>query len=318
MWFIFALIALVGWGCADLFYKTGTDSGDRYSHLKIAVWVGLVMGVCSAVILLSGATSLTAGGLARGIVGYSPASLPYIISMVIGYAGLRYLEVSIISPVQNASGGLATVAMLVYFIAVGKIASVRDEFSVLDLAGTLLVVVGVIALAVVEQRKDREERTAGEKKYRTGALALIFPISYCIFDTLGTAADGIILDEETGLGLGELEVLVLYGLTFFAAGVAAWLFLLIKNRRIYNPFSPRELKTKGTAAVFEELGQVFYIYAMAANPVAAAPMIASYCIVSIILSRIFLKEKLFVSQYICVITVIAGILLLGISEGLYG
>ena len=39
-WFFFALICLLGWGFADLFYKRGTDEKDRYSHLKIAVWVG--------------------------------------------------------------------------------------------------------------------------------------------------------------------------------------------------------------------------------------------------------------------------------------
>ena len=50
-WFAFALLCLLGWGFADLFYKLGSDENDRYSHLKIAVWVGLVMGVCALVML---------------------------------------------------------------------------------------------------------------------------------------------------------------------------------------------------------------------------------------------------------------------------
>ena len=50
--------------------------------------------------------------------------------------------------------------------------------------------------------------------------------------------------------------------------------------------------------------------------VVVAPMIASYCIVSMILSRIFLKEKLKASQYACVAAVVVGIVCLGISEGL--
>ena len=55
---------------------------------------------------------------------------------------------------------------------------------------------------------------------------------------------------------------------------------------------------------------------MADRPVLAAPMVASYCIVSLILSRIFLKEKLEKRQYLCIFAVIIGIVLLGISEGL--
>ena len=55
---------------------------------------------------------------------------------------------------------------------------------------------------------------------------------------------------------------------------------------------------------------------MARNPVLAAPMVASYCIVSVLLSRVFLKEKLKLRQYLCVAAVIVGIVILGISDGL--
>ena len=51
-WFLYSLICLLGWGFADLFYKKGTDEHDRYSHLRIAVWVGLVMGISSVVLML--------------------------------------------------------------------------------------------------------------------------------------------------------------------------------------------------------------------------------------------------------------------------
>ena len=317
-WFIFALVATLGWGFADLFYKKGTDENDSQSHLKIAIWVGLVMGVCALALFPFSETKLSFASLPELFVKYSPASLSYIISMVIGYAGLRYLELSIVSPVQNASGAFSTVAMVIYFMAVGKITNIFDEFSVLDIVGTIVIVIGVVALAIVEQKLSNAEvhLEKSEKKYKFGALALLFPLLYCLFDTIGTAADGIILDEETGLGLGEIDVIIVYGLTFFVVGIIAWIYMLIKNKKAYNPFAVKEISTKGVAALFEEFGQVFYVYAMAKKPMLAAPMIASYCIVSVILSRIFLKEKLKASQYACVITVIIGIVMLGISEGL--
>ncbi len=329
-WFLFALICILGWGLADLFYKKGTDAKDRYSHLKIAVWVGLVMGVVSLCLLPFTESRLSGGSLLENAVKYLPASLGYIISMVVGYAGLRYLEVSIVSPVQNASGAFSMICMLVYFMIVGRIKDFWEEFSVLDVIGTVLIIAGVILLAVVEQRLSRKEAAELEttltdeetkalreknRKYRYGALALIFPILYCVFDTVGTAADGIILDGESGLGLGEIDVLVLYGLTFLLAGIAAFVFLWIRNKKAYNPFAKKEWP-KGAAALAEEFGQVFYVFAMARNPVLAAPLVASYCIVSVLLSRIFLKEKLKLSQLACVVAVIIGIVLLGISEGL--
>lgn len=317
-WFIFALTATLGWGFADLFYKKGSDENDSQSHLKIAIWVGLVMGVCAIALFPFSETKLTLASLPELFVKYSPASLSYIISMVIGYAGLRYLELSIVSPVQNASGAFSTVAMVIYFMAVGKITSIFDEFSVLDIIGTVVIVAGVVALAIVEQKLSAAEThlEKSEKKYKFGALALLFPLLYCLFDTIGTAADGIILDEETGLGLGEIDVIIVYGLTFFVVGIISWIYMLVRNKKAYNPFTVKEISAKGVAALFEEFGQVFYVYAMAKKPMLAAPMIASYCIVSVILSRIFLKEKLKASQYACVVTVIIGIVMLGISEGL--
>ena len=48
------------------------------------------------------------------------------------------------------------------------------------------------------------------------------------------------------------------------------------------------------------------------NAVVAAPLIASYSIVSVILSRIFLKEKLSKQHYTLIILVMIGIAILGI------
>ena len=324
-WFFYSLICILGWGGADLFYKRGTDPEDKYSHLKIAVWVGLVMGVVALILLPFSESGFSPASLVVNAFKYTPASLAYIISMVIGYAGLRYLEVSIVSPVQNASGAFSMIVMVIFFFITGTVNDDLGDFSVLNIIGTVIIIAGVVALAIVENNLSRKEadtlaKTAEEKKqnrkYQYGALALLFPILYCFFDTIGTAADGIILDDEVGLGLGEIDVLILYGLTFLLAGIGCYVYMLIRTKKPYNPFEKKEVLNKGVAACFEEFGQIFYVFAMSRKPVLAAPMVASYCIVSVILSRIFLKEKLKVSQYACVAAVIVGILLLGISEGL--
>ena len=315
MWFLFAVVCILGWGFADLFYKKSSDENDKLSHLKIAVWVGLIMGICAFVFIPFSETKMSFASMGENFVKYLPASLSYIISMVIGYAGLRYLELSIVSPVQNASGAFSAICMIIFFSIKGKFSSITDEFSFLDLLGTALIVVGMIALAIVEQKLSNIDNQKVDKKYKYGALALLFPILYCVFDTIGTAADGIILDEETGLGLGEIDVIILYGFTFLIAGIIAWIYMLISTKKAYNPFAKSE-SPKMIAACCEEFGQIFYVYAMASKPVLAAPMVASYCIISIILSRIILKEKLTKSQLVCVLGVVAGIVVLGVSEGL--
>ena len=74
-------------------------------------------------------------------------------------------------------------------------------------------------------------------------------------------------------------------------------------------------RDKILAAVFETAGQFTYVYAMSGNGAIAAPIISSVCVVSLILSRIFLKEKLTKKQYFFIFLVILGILILAVIEG---
>lgn len=73
-------------------------------------------------------------------------------------------------------------------------------------------------------------------------------------------------------------------------------------------------KDRLLAAVFETAGQYFYVFALDTNSVIAAPMIASYSIVSVLLGRLMLKEKLTLKQYLCIALVMAGIFILGFFE----
>jgi len=82
---------------SDLFYKKGAVPENKESHIKTVIMVGLVMGI-------HGFGYMLIKGVAFNpvyLVSYFPVSSMYILSMAIGYFGLRYIELSISSPVQN-------------------------------------------------------------------------------------------------------------------------------------------------------------------------------------------------------------------------
>ena len=56
MWFLLSLAALLCWSGSDLFSKIGSKPDDPYSHWKMVMAVGLVMG-------LHAAFELTVGGV---------------------------------------------------------------------------------------------------------------------------------------------------------------------------------------------------------------------------------------------------------------
>jgi drug/metabolite transporter (DMT)-like permease len=57
-----------------------------------------------------------------------------------------------------------------------------------------------------------------------------------------------------------------------------------------------------------------FTFAVGMDPILTAPISSSYCLVTILLARIFLKERLTRKQYLSLAFVIVGIALLGISE----
>lgn len=298
MWFVFALLTALLWGVADLFYKKGTVSEDKYSPMKTVIFVGLVMGVHAIIYIFANEVTFTI----MDVVKYLPISAMYIISMWIGYRGLRYLDLSIASPVQNCSGALVVLLLLIVFQA---------EVTVLDIIGIIIIFAGIIGMSIIEKKEeDYVPLIEADKKYSVSVLAILFPILYCILDALGSFGDAIVLDQLSIIS--EDAALVSYELTFLVCGIACLIYLLAKKQK----FTVKDDKFKLFAAIFETGGQFFYVFAMAGNAVIAVPIVGAYCIFSVIFSRFFLKEKLSVSKLIVVIGVIVGIVLLGLSEGL--
>jgi len=302
MWFLFAILTTLSWGTADLFYKKGADSKDRYSTIKIGIMVGLVMGFHGILYMLVKGIEFDP----LEMVKYLPVSFFYILSMLIGYFGLRYLELSISSPVQNSSGALTAIALIIMF---------PKEIGVLNTVGIILITGGVIGLSILEKKLQTEamktEKAKINPKYQIGVLAIIFPIMYAVLDAIGTAADGIYLDELELIG--EDAALLAYEFTWLLYAVIAFIYLNAIKKQKFNVFKE---PVRTSAAVFETAGQFFYVYAMSDKAVIAAPMIASYSIVSVILSRLFLKEKLSKIHYVLIIIVMAGIAVLGVAEEL--
>lgn len=109
MWFWFAVIALLCWSGSDLFSKIGCqDADDKYSHLKMVMAVGVVMGLHAAYEIFAGGVEISWSV----IITYLPVSALYIVSMAVGYLGLRYIELSISSPICNSSGAIVAILIL--------------------------------------------------------------------------------------------------------------------------------------------------------------------------------------------------------------
>ena len=299
-WFWFSIIALLCWSGSDFFSKIGCrDSFDKYSQFKMVTAVGVVMGLHAAFEIFVSGVEISW----EVIWTYLPVSLLYIGSMTLGYVGLRYIELSISSPICNASGALVAIIAIV--------SGTAEEMAPIQYVAVFLACAGVIGLGFVESNEDEQLRAARQEasnyKYAKSWLALALPIAYCLLDAAGTFADDLVLET-----LNEDSANVAYELTFLVAGIAAFIYtVVIKKQKLL----PKLEAPKYIGACFETAGQLAYIYALASGEATlAAPIIASYCMVSVLWSRLFLKEKLSLKHYACIAVTFAGIVIMGVFD----
>ncbi|MDO5153288.1 MAG: DMT family transporter [Eubacteriales bacterium] len=299
-WFWFSIITLLCWSGSDFFSKIGCrDARDKYSQFKMVMAVGLVMGLHALFEIFVNGVEISWAVIWT----YLPVSLLYIGSMALGYVGLRYIELSISSPICNASGAL--VAILAIVTGTAEIMEAPQYLAI------ALACAGVIGLGFVEASEDDALRAARQEasnyKYAKSWLALALPIAYCLLDAAGTFADELVLET-----LNEDSANVAYELTFLVAGIVCFLYTcVIKKQKLV----PKMEAPKYVGAIFETAGQFTYIMALASGDAAlAAPIISSYCMASVLWSRLFLKEKLSWKHYACIAVTFLGILIMGIYD----
>ena len=306
-WLFFSIATALLWGTAELFYKKGAQPNEKYSHLKICIWVGIVMGAHAIFTLLT----QNIGYNPVNLLIYLPVSLFYIISMAFSYFGMRFLEESISDPIENTAG---VICVLLFAIFMG------DEFSLLTWIAVGVITVGVVGVSYIENAGETPRKKTYGKKL--AIVAFIMPFLYALLDAFGTFLDDafflvediasapfVDVTEETMEAVANTS----YELTFalFALG----LFLFMKAKKVKFGPVPQH-KDKILAAVFETAGQFTYVYALGGVDAIAAPILSSVCVVSLLLSRIFLKEKLSLKTYAFIAVVIFGILLLAVAEEL--
>ncbi|MDO4996359.1 MAG: DMT family transporter [Bacilli bacterium] len=298
MWLLCTLLTFFCWGVADLFYKIGNKDEGEYNHLKTGILVGIVMGIHATIYLIINHVNISL----IDIIKYLPVSLCYISSMVIGYRGLKYLELSICSPIQNTSGVITAILLLIFF---------KETLSLPAYIAFILIFIGIFGLSLIQLKENENDRVEYRKKNtfkKILALTIIFPLAYCLLDGVGTFLDAIYLDY--GELISEDSALVAYEFTFLIYGVFTYIYLRRKGENL-NILGE---KSKLAAAIFETAGQFFYVFAMSGSSIIAAPIVGSYCILSMLLSRVFLKEKLTKKEYLAIFLVIIGIVILGILD----
>ena len=313
-WLLLTLSCIILWGFTDILLKKSLQHSDSLSHLKTFVWIGLISAPTCLIMSLCSDTLSDSIKVLTDNVYLIFLFFFYVVAMFFGLLGAKHLDASVVSPLENIDGAIVAIVLYFFFLFTDH-ENVTDSVGVMDIIGALAITIGVVLIGMQEHKLSKLEvhLEKDKKKHRLGALALLFPIFYNLADAASMVVTGITVSGETEISIPDIDYVAFECCAFSLIAIFVWLYMLIFKKHVYNPFKKSELSRCGAASC-ETMGTITFTFAVAISPILTAPIASSYCFVTIILARIFLKERLTRKQYLSLAFVVAGIALLGISE----
>ena len=136
------------------------------------------------------------------------------------------------------------------------------------------------------------------------AIGIVFAVVSALCDASDSVVTYYILEEVCG---SSDYIFIYYLISGIIAGFA-YIILIIKTGKLYNPFSFSE-NNRIAGSGLDCLGTVAANLGVALNPFFADPLISTYFIFTILFSGMFLREKFDRRQYFCIAVIFICVVL---------
>lgn len=314
IWLMSVIMAILLWASTSLLYKAGI-SGNKEEHicLKYSICVGIVFFVIALLYLIIRNENYS---IFESAIRYWPMTLfgpIYAIVNTISFNGYIYNEATVESPVEGISGGMSTVLLIIAYLILGRVDSIFELLTPLRTVGIFLILINIISLSIIRNKDNRNNPEYKNISWMSRGLGtLIFPVLFSIIDAMETIVTGVCLDSTYGFNMPEGDSIIIIGMEYAIFAILCWIYIYLKEKKVYNPFTKRSMP-RILGALTDNVGIVFYSYAMAINSVSTDPLLAIYPIFVMIGGHIFMKEKVSTTQYIYLIGIILGSILVVIG-----
>ncbi len=321
IWICCTVMAIVLWSTTSLLYKAGIyRENEKFVCLKYTVSVGVVFFIIALGYFLTRHESFS---IWESAIRYWPVTIfgfVYAVINTISFNGYIYNEAAVESPVEGISGGTSTILLMMVYLMLGRVDSFWTLMVPLRTAGILIIMTSVLVLSNIrnkeEKRRAKNQMDASKSSWKWRGLGtLIFPVLFSVADGMETVVTGICLDTTYGYAMPERDSIIIVGFEYAFVAFGCWFYINLMEKEIYNPFK-RENRKRILGALTDNVGIVFYSYAMAIDSISTDPILAVYPVVTMLGSYIFLKEKISIRQYICLAGIILGSILIVVNMAL--
>ncbi len=287
MGILWAAVASIGWGTADFFAKV---SSERIGASSTLFWMqGVSALALGLLILLTGAWPAAPGWAWAGALALG---LSNMVAVFFLYRAFEVGKLSLVSPIASSFPAVSLLLALIFLDA---------PWTPLKAAGIVTILGGTLLASLVPGDASAEERL------RPVANGVPEALVACL--VTGGTMFGLAYVAEP---LGSLTS------TWVLRAVATALLLigLGLRRAIVAPPTGRLWAVVLAVAAFDTLAFVGYNQSLVGGEVGlAAPISGTFAIVTLVLARVVLKERLKPHQWLGVLAVLTGIGLVSLPQG---
>jgi len=294
MWLLFAALTVVFWGSSETIFKKSCKA-DEHSVAHLLAYNGIFFGIIGFIYMLIVYRGFNFDYM--NVLRYLPIASVFILSMWSYYHAMKAVKISIVSPIVNTSC-LVTVLLSIFIL--------REHPSAMNIVAIALIILSLIMLSINKTPEDDIEKIKIKPKWSIYIFGLVFAFGYFILDGVASFLDAWTLEGW----LHPDDILISHSIISFAVAIGCYIYLKLKDKSYKIQLD----KPKLMGSALETAGEFTYIYALATGFASiVSPFVASYSVVTIILSRIFLKEKLKARQYIWAAAALVGVIMLSIE-----
>lgn len=286
MGIIFGLLSMFGWGISDFL---AAKSSRKIGYLLTYFWTQLIAFLIALIYFWIKFPTLNISNIPQYLIFLLPAGLLFLVGTLAFYKGLTEGQVSLVSPI-GASWAMITVVLSVIFF--------KEILQTNQIIAVILIISGIVLVSLNLKEILRIKKLALFGGIKEGLIAMLaWGISLFL-----------LVPASKALGW-FLPVLALkfFGLLFLV------FFIMFSKKSLKIDFQTSLLTLLFFIGFLDMVA--FFGYSFGVEGVYAsiiAPIAASFPLVTVMLARIFLKEKIIFNQALGIAGVIAGLILISI------
>lgn len=280
------LLSMFGWGTSDFL---AAKSSRKIGYLLTYFWTQLIAFSITLIYLLIKYPTLNINSLSHFLIFLAPAGFLFMIGTLAFYKGFIGGQVSLVSPI-GASWAMITVILSVIFF--------KEILQTNQIIAISLIILGIILLSTNLKEFLKIKR----------------------FTLLGGAKEGLIAMLAWGVSLFLIVpaskalgwFLPVFALKFFGL-LLLFTYTLFGRKSLKINFQSSLLILLFFIGFFDVIAFFGYSFGVEGEYASIiAPIAAAFPLVTIILARVLLKERLVLNQIFGIVSVIAGLILISI------